>query len=65
MDAVPPTKLRSKLEDLARNLWWSWQPDVVGLFEALDPETWSRLNHNPVALLEALGDQQLSEVTRV
>ena len=62
MDAVPANKLRTELEDLAHNLWWSWQPDVVELFEALDAGLWRRLNHNPVAFLRAIGDQQLIEV---
>src|SRR5260370_33546285 len=36
---------------LARNLWWSWDHDSVGLFLDLDPARWNDLNHNPVSLL--------------
>ncbi len=57
--------LRSKLEDLARNLWWCWQPDIAELFRALDPQLWRQLNHNPIAFLKAVGDDRIREVARV
>ena len=53
--------LRSKLEALAKNLWWCWQPDVQELFRALDPDLWNRSNHNPVSFLKAVPDQRLVE----
>src|SRR5712672_2746364 len=42
---------QERLWALARNLWWSWDHDSVGLFHDLDPIRWSELNHNPVSLL--------------
>src|SRR3981189_75328 len=42
---------QERLWALARNLWWSWDHDSVGLFLDLDPVGWSELNHNPVSLL--------------
>ena len=42
---------QERLWALARNLWWSWDPDSVGLFLDLDPVRWNELNHNPVSLL--------------
>ena len=43
--------VQERLWALARNLWWSWDHDTTSLFRDLDPVRWSRLNHNPVALL--------------
>jgi glycogen phosphorylase len=43
--------VQERLWSLARNLWWSWDHDTTGLFRDLDPVRWSRLNHNPIALL--------------
>ncbi len=40
-----------KLEALANNLWWSWNPDVLNLFERLDPTTFQNAKNNPVAVL--------------
>ncbi|HZW95406.1 MAG TPA: alpha-glucan family phosphorylase [Candidatus Eremiobacteraceae bacterium] len=42
---------QERLWTLARNLWWSWDPDTVGLFRDLDPLRWRQLNQNPVSLL--------------
>lgn len=36
-----------KLEALARNLWWSWNPEVIDLFERLDPEAFRESGNNP------------------
>jgi starch phosphorylase len=46
--------LQERLWTLARNLWWSWDPNCSSLFLDLDPARWSELNHNPVALLNEL-----------
>jgi glycogen phosphorylase len=42
---------QERLWSLARNLWWSWDHDTVGLFRDLDPHRWRQLNQNPVSLL--------------
>ena len=36
---------------IARNLWWSWHPEVIHLFRDIDPVRWRELDHNPIALL--------------
>jgi len=53
MDAVVRA-LVDRLHQLATNLWWTWQPEVIELFRDLDPELWRRVNHNPVAFLAEL-----------
>ena len=46
--------LQERLWTLARNLWWSWDPNCSSLFLDLDPARWNELNHNPVALLNEI-----------
>ena len=41
----------SRLNELARNLWWSWTPEARRLFEHIDPTLWVLTKHNPVKLL--------------
>ncbi len=41
----------NRLEALARDLWWSWQPGGAEFWGALDPESWTEVKHNPVELL--------------
>jgi starch phosphorylase len=43
--------LHDRLWALARNLRWTWHPEVAGLFRDLDPIRWRQLAHNPIALL--------------
>src|SRR5262245_4382111 len=43
--------LHEKISELARNLWWSWQPEVTNIFRDINPKRWTELDHNPVALL--------------
>jgi glycogen phosphorylase len=43
------------LQRIAYNLWWTWDPDAIGLFKRLDPELWRLTRHNP---LEMLGNLQ-------
>ncbi|MGD1073740.1 MAG: alpha-glucan family phosphorylase [Bryobacteraceae bacterium] len=46
--------LQERLWALARNLWWSWDHDSIGIFRELDPVRWRRVNNNPMALLSEL-----------
>lgn len=40
-----------RLWTLARNLWWSWDAETIGIFRDIDPARWRELDHNPLALL--------------
>jgi glycogen phosphorylase len=56
-----PQALYDKCMELARNLWWSWHPEVVNLFRDLDPVRWRQLDHNPIALLAEMTPDQVAE----
>ncbi len=49
----------SELRELARNLWWTWQPNVIALFRDLDPALWRRVIHNPIAFLSTISREAL------
>jgi len=49
---IAPTQER--LWALARNLWWSWDYEVTGIFRDLDPVRFRELNHNPISLLSEM-----------
>ncbi len=51
--------LFDKCYALARNLWWSWHPEVINLFRDLDPIRWRQLDHNPIALLSEFTPERL------
>ena len=41
-----------RLNDLAYNLWWAWNPDAVDLFKQIDPVIWNSVTHNPIEMLK-------------
>ena len=53
--------VRERIRDLALNLWWTWQPDVIELFRDLDPHLWRATHHNPIAVLQQLSDDDLRQ----
>ena len=52
--------LYDKCMYLARNLWWTWHPEVIALFRDLDPIRWRQLDHNPIALLHEFTPERLA-----
>ena len=54
-----PQTLYDKCLALARNLWWSWHPEVINLFRDLDPIRWRQFDHNPIALLAEFTPERL------
>ncbi len=57
--ALTAETLYDKCVALARNLWWSWHPEVINLFRDLDPIRWRQLDHNPIALLREFTPERL------
>ncbi|QOV89405.1 alpha-glucan family phosphorylase [Humisphaera borealis] len=53
-----PDPLEPLLE-MAKNLWWVWNPDAAELFRRLDHLLWEEVHHNPVKLLGAIEQQRL------
>ncbi len=56
---VGQSDLLGKLRELARNLWWTWQPNVINLFRELDPVLWRTTDHNPIEFLNQIPREQL------
>ncbi|MEM6335699.1 MAG: alpha-glucan family phosphorylase, partial [Bacteroidota bacterium] len=48
---APSLTVREQLTELAGNIWWSWQPDVLALFEELNPAVFAASNNNPLQAL--------------
>ncbi len=54
----------SPLLDLAYNLLWVWDNDLMELFIRLDPDLWEETRHNPVALLGRIKQERLNSASR-
>ncbi len=56
---VGGNELYRKCQALAKNVWWSWHPEVSSLFRDIDPIRWRQLDHNPIALLMEVTPERL------
>ncbi len=56
-------KVVDKLRELARNLWWTWQPNVTGLFREIDAVLWRETDHNPIEFLKKISPEQVERLT--
>jgi starch phosphorylase len=59
--AGPAWSTYDRLGALARNLWWTWNPEVAALFRELDPARWRQLGHNPITLLAEFTPERLEQ----
>jgi len=51
-----------KIQELVRNLWWSWNDEIIRLFREIDRPLWVQVSGNPVAFLESLSYTQLKQI---
>jgi glycogen phosphorylase len=60
---VLPDQLRH-LNDLACDLWWSWNPQARELFRRLDYRLWRLTAHNPIQMLHIMPPEHLERAAR-
>ena len=58
-----PDSLKA-LDAIARNLFWSWNPQSIELFKRIDPTLWVACGHNPVKLLGTVSQSRLEALSR-
>ncbi len=63
VERILPERL-SCLEELTRNLWWSWTAGARDLFEYIDIELWAEVERNPIALLDKLSWKRMQELEK-
>jgi len=52
-------KRLARLEELAGNLWYSWDRATRSIFARLNPALWDAVGHNPKAMLKRIDEQRL------
>jgi starch phosphorylase len=52
------------LEELAYNLLFAWNYEILSLFRRLDRQLWEETNHNPVLLLSQLPQERIKELSQ-
>ena len=54
----------SKLEELAHNMWWSWNHNARSLFRLLDEPLYEKCGQNPVLLLERISFEKMEKLAK-
>jgi starch phosphorylase len=58
---IPPLPERlARLDELAIDLWWSWNSDARRVFRRLDYPLWRATAHNPVRMLWVIPPEKLA-----
>ncbi|MDT8393185.1 MAG: alpha-glucan family phosphorylase [Bacteroidales bacterium] len=52
------------LQELSKNLWWSWNCEAEAIFKYMHREKWDASGHNPVAFLEAIPMDRYKELEK-
>ncbi|HNX88140.1 MAG TPA: alpha-glucan family phosphorylase [Paludibacteraceae bacterium] len=52
----------NKLEEMAQNIWWSWDSEAKKLFREIDRPVWKEAASNPVQLLNLLNYDKLDQL---
>ncbi len=50
------------LDEISRNLWWSWNYDAVELFRRIDPALWKETERNPLKFLTSIPQRRYREL---
>jgi len=53
-----------KLDEIANNLWWSWNTEFLRLFKQIDIDLWESIGKNPVKFLKLVSQEKLEEASK-
>ncbi len=57
-------ELIAGLEELAKNMWWTWNVEARELFKSLDRKLWFQLEQNPIPMLEEIPPEILAKLSK-
>ncbi len=52
------------LNQLSKNLWWSWNYEALDLFEYISKDLWRESRYNPITLLELIPYERFSQLEK-
>ncbi len=58
-----PEALRP-LDEIAHNMWWSWNSEVTHLFQDIDKDLWKKVSQNPVLFLARMNYAKMEEIAK-
>ena len=61
---LPGRPMPERIQQLAFDLWWSWNPTAREVFRRLDYTLWRQTDHNPIKMLTSISAERLEEAAR-
>jgi phosphorylase/glycogen(starch) synthase len=56
-----PERLRP-LDELSKNLWWSWNQEAVNLFKLINKDYFEKAEYNPIRMLDMVSYQEFKNL---
>ena len=53
----------SRLNEIANNLWWSWNTEFLRLFKIIDCDLWEQTK-NPTKFLKMVNQERIEQISR-
>ncbi len=54
----------NRLDEIANNLWWSWNSEYLRLLKRIDRDLWEVVQKNPVKFLKRVSQERLEKVAK-
>ena len=51
----------NRLDEIANNLWWSWNSEYLRLLKKMDRDLWENVQKNPVKFLKRVTQEKLEK----
>ena len=51
----------NRLNEIANNLWWSWNTEFLRLLKTMDGDLWEKCDKNPIKFLKHISQEKLKE----
>ena len=53
----------NRLQEVANNLWWSWNSEFLRLFKDIDSDLWETVDKNPVKFLKRVSQERIERAS--
>ncbi len=54
----------NRLQEIANNLWWSWNTEFLRLFKKIDKDLWETVDKNPVKFLKRVSQERIEMASK-
>ena len=54
----------NRLQEIANNLWWSWNSEFLRLFKRIDNDLWETVDKNPVKFLKRVSQERIEMASK-